>query len=36
MAEHGARRRIDVIVLWDLDGTLLLDNSPEGGLGVFA
>jgi phosphoglycolate phosphatase-like HAD superfamily hydrolase len=25
-----------VIVLWDLDGTLLLDNSPEGGLGVFA
>ena len=27
---------IDMIVLWDLDGTLLLDNSPEGGLGVFA
>ena len=25
-----------MIVLWDLDGTLLLDNSPEGGLGVFA
>ena len=25
-----------MIVLWDLDGTLLLDESPEGGLGVFA
>lgn len=24
-----------MIVLWDLDGTLLIDNSPEGGLGVF-
>lgn len=24
-----------MIVLWDLDGTLVLDNSPEGGLGVF-
>jgi len=25
-----------MIVLWDLDGTLLIDDSPEGGLGVFA
>jgi phosphoglycolate phosphatase-like HAD superfamily hydrolase len=25
-----------VIVLWDLDGTLVLDDSPQGGLGVFA
>jgi phosphoglycolate phosphatase-like HAD superfamily hydrolase len=25
-----------VIVLWDLDGTLVLDESPQGGLGVFA
>lgn len=25
-----------MIVLWDLDGTLLLDNSPEGGESVFA
>lgn len=25
-----------MIVLWDLDGTLLLDNSAQGGLGVFA
>ncbi|HVX89503.1 MAG TPA: haloacid dehalogenase-like hydrolase [Gemmatimonadales bacterium] len=24
-----------MIVLWDLDGTLVLDNSPDGGLGVF-
>ncbi len=36
-AEHGSGdgEGFDVIVLWDLDGTLLLDNSPEGGLGVF-
>lgn len=25
-----------MIVLWDLDGTLVLDNSPDGGLGVFS
>jgi phosphoglycolate phosphatase len=36
MDPYGRRREeFDVIVLWDLDGTLLLDDSPEGGLGVF-
>ena len=35
-ARAWTEEEFTVIVLWDLDGTLLLDNSPAGGLGVFA
>lgn len=36
MVQYRAEEGISMIVLWDLDGTLLRDDSPDGGLGVFA